>query len=50
MLREIIAFEPKSTAAHELNDRLQKLKEQEARGSFRILRDWFPSGHLRGTK
>ena len=32
--------------AHELLDRLQKLKEQEARGSFRILRDWFPSGNV----
>ena len=38
VLREIITLEPKSTAAHELNDRLQKLKEQEAHGSFRILR------------
>ena len=33
-----------STEAHELLDRLLPLKEQEARGSFRILRDWFPSG------
>ena len=30
VLREIITLEPKSTAAHELNDRLQKLKEQES--------------------
>jgi DNA-binding NtrC family response regulator len=50
VLREIIAVEPKSSAAHELNNRLQKLKEQEAHGSFRILRDWFPSGHRGGTK
>jgi DNA-binding NtrC family response regulator len=50
LLRDIIALEPKSALAHELYDRLQKLKEQEARGSFRILRDWFPSGNVGGKK
>ena len=50
VLRELIALEPKSTLAHELYDRLQKLKDQEARGSFRILRDWFPSGNVGGKK
>jgi DNA-binding NtrC family response regulator len=50
LLSEIIALEPKSTLAHELYNRLQKLKEQEARGSFRILRNWFPSGNVGGKK
>jgi len=48
LLREIIAFDPGSAEAPELLDRLQTLKEQEERGSFRILRDWFPSGTTRG--
>jgi DNA-binding NtrC family response regulator len=47
LLRELIALDPRSTEAHELLDRLLILKEQEARGSFRILRDWFPSGTAR---
>jgi hypothetical protein len=50
LLRELIALEPKSTLAHELYNRLQKLKEQEARGAFRILRNWFPSGNVGGKK
>jgi DNA-binding NtrC family response regulator len=50
VLRELIALEPKSGLAHELYDRLLRLKEQEARGSFRILRDWFPSGNAGGRK
>jgi DNA-binding response OmpR family regulator len=50
LLCELMALEPKSTLAHELFNRLQKLKEQEARGSFRILRDWFPSGNVGGKK
>jgi len=50
LLREIMTHEPKSTLARELYNRLQKLKEQEARGSFRILRDWFPSGNVGGKK
>ena len=47
LLRDVIALDPRSTEAHELLDRLLILKEQEARGSFRILRDWFPSGTAR---
>ena len=47
LLRDLIALDPRSTEAHELLDRLLILKEQEARGSFRILRDWFPSGTAR---
>ena len=47
LLRDVIALDPRSTEAHELLDRLLTLKEQEARGSFRILRDWFPSGTAR---
>ena len=49
LLREIIALDPGSAEAHELLDRLQTLKEQEERGSFRILRDWFPSGTTHET-
>jgi len=48
LLREIIALDRGSTEAPELLERLQTLKEQEERGSFRILRDWFPSGKTRG--
>jgi DNA-binding NtrC family response regulator len=48
LLRELIVANPRSTDAHELLDRLLTLKAQEARGSFRILRDWFPSGTARG--
>jgi DNA-binding NtrC family response regulator len=44
LLRNLIALDPKSIEAHELLDRLLSLKKQEERGSFRILRDWFPSG------
>ena len=47
LLRDLIALDPRSTEAHDLLDRLLILKEQEARGSFRILRDWFPSGNAR---
>jgi DNA-binding NtrC family response regulator len=47
LLRELIVLDSRSTEAHELLDRLVILKEQEARGSFRILRDWFPSGTVR---
>ena len=38
----------RADAPAELLDRLETLKAQEARGSFRILRDWFPSGTARG--
>ena len=47
VLRDLIVLDPRSTEAHELLDRLLILKEQEAHGSFRILRDWFPSGTAR---
>ena len=47
LLRDLIGLDPRSTQAHELLDRLLILKEQEAHGSFRILRDWFPSGTAR---
>jgi DNA-binding response OmpR family regulator len=47
LLRELISVAPGSTEAHELLDRLLALKEREERGSFRILRDWFPSGTTR---
>ncbi len=50
LLRELIVLDPKSTEAHELLDRLLTLKKQEERGSFRILRDWFPSGTARGKR
>ena len=50
LLRDLIGLDPRSTQAHELLDRLQILKEQEAHGSFRILRDWFPSGTARAKK
>ncbi len=46
LLREIIALDPGSKEAHELLDRLETLKAQEQSGSFRILRDWFPSGKV----
>jgi DNA-binding NtrC family response regulator len=48
LLKEIRAVAPDSSEATELFDRLQTLKEQEVRGSFRILRDWFPTGMTRG--
>lgn len=48
VLREVIALDPGSKEAHDLLDRLEALKAQEERGSFRILRDWFPSGKVRG--
>jgi DNA-binding response OmpR family regulator len=50
LLRELIKQNPQSTEAEELLDRLLTLKAQEARGSFRILRDWFPSGAHQGHR
>jgi DNA-binding NtrC family response regulator len=50
LLRDLIALDPASTDAHELLDRLLALKEHEAQGSFRILRNWFPSGPARGKR
>jgi DNA-binding NtrC family response regulator len=48
LLRDLVVHNPRSTDAHELLDRLETLKAQEARGSFRILRNWFPTGTARG--
>jgi hypothetical protein len=48
VLKEILAVAPTCSEAAELFDRLQTLKDREAQGSFRILRDWFPSGMRRG--
>jgi DNA-binding NtrC family response regulator len=48
LLRSLIALDSQSTVAHELLDRLLTLKERESHGSYRILRDWFPSGKARG--
>jgi DNA-binding response OmpR family regulator len=44
LLGEIITLDPASSQARELLERLRVLKEQASRGSFRILRDWFPGG------
>jgi DNA-binding NtrC family response regulator len=45
VLHEILALAPESTEAALLLKRLEKLKEEESRGSsYRILRDWFPGG------
>ncbi len=48
LLRETIAGNPQSSQARELLDRLLALKAREERGSYRILRDWFPSGSAHG--
>jgi DNA-binding NtrC family response regulator len=47
LLRDLVALDPSSAEGHALLDRLLTLKKQEERGSFRILRDWFPSGTTR---
>jgi DNA-binding NtrC family response regulator len=47
-LDDLIKRVPGSHETHTLRDRLLTLKAQEARGSFRILRDWFPSGAAHG--
>ena len=47
LLREIRALDPGSVEAVDLLERLEKLKEQESVGSYRILRDWFPGGNTR---
>jgi DNA-binding response OmpR family regulator len=44
ILLEILAGDPESTEADLLFKRLQKLKDEESRGGYRILRDWFPGG------
>jgi DNA-binding NtrC family response regulator len=50
LLRYVIMGNPRSTEAHELLDRLLTLKTHEEHGQFRILRDWFPSGAVRGKR
>ena len=45
LLREFRAGDPGSAEVPVLLDRLEKLKEQESQGPYRILRDWFPSGN-----
>jgi DNA-binding response OmpR family regulator len=45
ILLEIISGDPQSTEADALLKRLQKLKDDESQGSYRILRDWFPGGN-----
>ena len=45
ILLEILAGVPESIEADELLKRLQRLKDEESRGSYRILRDWFPGGN-----
>jgi DNA-binding NtrC family response regulator len=47
VLREFRAGDPGSAEVALLLERLEKLKEQESQGSYRILRDWFPSGKTR---
>jgi DNA-binding response OmpR family regulator len=47
LLRDVIALESRSNEASELLDRLLTLKEQAGPGSFRVLRNWFPSGAAR---
>ncbi len=47
LLRELRAGDPGSAEVALLLERLEKLKEQESQGSYRILRDWFPSGRTR---
>jgi DNA-binding response OmpR family regulator len=42
LLHEVLDQAPDSDDAHALLDRLLALKEREERGSFRMLRDWFP--------
>jgi DNA-binding response OmpR family regulator len=44
LLREVLGIDSDCRQAHELLDRLLTLKEREGAGSFRMLREWFPSG------
>jgi DNA-binding response OmpR family regulator len=44
VLKEMLERDANQAEAATLLARLQKLKEQEAQGSYRILRDWFSSG------
>jgi DNA-binding NtrC family response regulator len=50
LLREIMKLDPNLSEAHEILDRLKHLKDDAARGSFSILRDWFPSGKTKGAR
>lgn len=45
ILLEILGGDPESTEAEVLLERLRKLKDEESRGAYRILRDWFPGGN-----
>jgi DNA-binding NtrC family response regulator len=47
VLREFRAGDPGSAEVALLLERLEKLREQESQGPYRILRDWFPSGNIR---
>jgi hypothetical protein len=47
VLREFRAGDPGSAEVALLLERLEKLREQESQGPYRILRDWFPSGKAR---
>jgi DNA-binding NtrC family response regulator len=47
VLRDVRAADPGSAEAALLLERLEKLREQESQGPYRILRDWFPSGNAR---
>ncbi len=42
LLRQVLDQAPDADEAHVLLDRLLALKESEGRGSFRMLREWFP--------
>ncbi len=42
LLREVLGGAADSKEAHELLDRLLTLKEREGKGSFSLLREWFP--------
>jgi DNA-binding NtrC family response regulator len=47
LLRGICAAEAGPSEAKSLLERLEQLKQKEAQGPYRILRDWFPSGKAR---
>jgi DNA-binding response OmpR family regulator len=47
VLRQFRAGDPGSAEVALLLERLDRLREQESQGPYRILRDWFPSGHVR---
>jgi DNA-binding response OmpR family regulator len=44
LLREVMVADSSSQEGHDLLDRLLTLKEREGRGSFHMLREWFPVG------